>query len=96
MKKYYLNQTSLLYGTAKTQKFCNIEDIPLRNLNLHPIIAQSGTDTNNAAQVITEYLKPLYSNNIIRNTQEFPKILLQQEPLLPNENLYHITLSPYS
>ena len=38
-------------------------------------------------QVIADYVKPLCSGNnyIIRNTQEFPKLLQQQNPLLPNE-----------
>ena len=38
-------------------------------------------------QVIADYVKPLCSGNnyIIRNTQEFPKLLQQQDPLLPNE-----------
>ena len=64
-----------------------IEDITLENLKFRPIIAQSGTYTYNAAQVIADYLKPLCSDNnyIIRNTQEFPKLLQQQDPLLPNE-----------
>ena len=51
------------------------------------IIAQSGTYTYNAAQVIADYLKPLCSDNeyIIRNTQEFPKLLQEQDPLLPSK-----------
>ena len=81
------NQPGQLYGTAKTHKFSSIEDITLENLKFRPIIAQSGTYTYNAAQVIADYLKPLCSDNdyIIRNTQEFPKLLQQQDPLLPNE-----------
>ena len=81
------NQPGLRYGTAKTHKFNSIEDIALENLKFHPIIAQSGTYTYNAAQVIAYYLKPLRSDNdyIIRTTQEFPKLLQQQDPLLPNE-----------
>ena len=77
----------LLYGTAKTHKFDNIEDITLVNLKFRPIIAQSGTYTYNAAQVIADYLKPLCSDTdyIIRNTQDFPKLSQQQDPLLPNE-----------
>ena len=40
-----------------------------------------------SAQVITDYLKPLCSDNeyIIRNTQKFQKLLQQQDLLLPNE-----------
>ena len=71
----------------QTHKFSSIEDITLENLKFRPIIAQSGTYTYNAAQVIADYLKPLCSDNdyIIRNTQEFPKLLQQQDPLLPNK-----------
>ena len=81
------NQPGQLYGAAKTHKFSSIEGITLENLKFHPMIAQSGTYTYNAAQVIADYLKPLCSDNdyIIRNTQEFPKLLQQQDPLLSHE-----------
>ena len=81
------NQPGQLYSSAKTHKFNSIEDITLENLKFHPIIAQSGTYTYNTVQVIAEYLKPLCSDNdyIIRNIQEFPKLLQQQNPLLSNE-----------
>ena len=45
------NQPGQLYGTAKTHKFDNIADITEDNLKFHPIIAQFGTYTYNAAQV---------------------------------------------
>ena len=49
----------------------------------------------NAAQLIADYLKPPCSDNgnIIRNTQEFPK-LLQQDPLLPNEENLSCDVKP--
>ena len=52
-----------------------------------PIIAQNGTYTYNAAQVIGDYLKPLISHNdyIIKNTQDFPKMLKVQPPLAEDE-----------
>ena len=79
------NQPGQLYGTAKTDKFSSTEDITLENLKFCPVITQSGTYTYNAAQVIADYLKPLCSDNdyIIRNTQEFPKLLQQQDPYSP-------------
>ena len=82
-----LNLPGQFYGTAKTHKFNSIEDITLENLKFRSIIAQSSTCTYNAAQVIADYLKPLCRENdyIIRNTEEFPKLLQQQDPLLPNE-----------
>ena len=81
------NQPGQLYGTAKTHKFDNIEDITLENLKFRPMIPQSGTYTYYAGQVIADYLKPFCSDNdyIIRNTQEFPKLLQQQDLLFPNE-----------
>ena len=81
------NQPGQLYGTAKTPKFSSIEDITLENLKLRPILAQSGTYTYNGAQLIADYLKSLCRDNdyMIRNTQEFPKLLQQQDPLLSNE-----------
>ena len=81
------NQSGQFYSTAKTHKFSSIEDITLENLKSRPIIAQSGTYTYNAAQIVADYLKPLYSDNdyITRNTQEFPKLIQQEDPLLSNE-----------
>ena len=71
------NQPGQLYGDTKTHKFNKIDDIILCNLKFGPIIAQSGTYTYNTAQAVTEYLKPLFSDNkyIITNKQEFPKML---------------------
>ena len=59
----------------------------LNNLKLRPIIAQNGTYTYNAAQVIGDHLKPLISHNdcIIKNTQDFPKMLKVQRPLAEDE-----------
>ena len=65
-------------------------------LNFRRIIAQTGTCTYNAAQVISNYLKPLYTCNeyIIGNTQDFSKLIQEQSPLqLEEENVsYHIEL----
>ena len=57
-------------------------------MNFRPIIAETGTYTYNAAQVIAKYLKPLCSGSsyIIRNMQEFP-ISLKQQDLL-SESLF--------
>ena len=71
-KKMYptSNQPAQLYGTAKTHKYENIDGINVQYLNFRPIIAQTGTCTYNAAQVISNYLKSLYTCNeyIIGNT----------------------------
>ena len=83
------NTPAQLYGTAKTHKFENISDVTVDSLKFRPIIAQTGTYTYNAAQVISEYLKPLYINNeyIIHNTQDFPNIIQNQPSLNENEEL---------
>ena len=51
------NQPARIYGTAKTHKFEYIDDINFDELKLRPIIAQTGTYTYKAAQVIGEYLR---------------------------------------
>ena len=68
---------------AKTHKFTNISNINIEQLKFRPIIAQNGTYTYNAAQVIGNYLKPLCFNNnyIIRNTQDFATTITSQPPL---------------
>ena len=38
-----LNQPAQLYGTAKTHKFDDINDITIDSLKFRPIIAQTGT-----------------------------------------------------
>ena len=65
----------------------SIEDITVKNPKFRLIIAQSHIYTYNAAKVIADYLKPVSSDNdyIIRNIQEFPKLLQRQDPILPNE-----------
>ena len=81
------NQPGQLYGTAKIHKFTNIDEIIIDDLKLRPIIAQTETYTYNAAKVIAKYLKLLCSGNdyIIKNRQEFPMFLKQQDPLLPDK-----------
>ena len=64
------NQPAKLYGTAKTHKFNNIQEINKEKLKFGPIIDQTGTYSYNAAQVISQYLKPLCKNEFtINDTQ---------------------------
>ena len=81
-----INQLQL-YGLAKTHKFENINNINPELLKFRPIIAQIGTCTYKAAQVVAKYLQPLISENpyIITNTQHFPDMTKQQPPLKGNE-----------
>ena len=50
------NQPGQLYGTAKTHTFANFDEITIDNLKFRPIIAQIGTYTYNAAEVIANIL----------------------------------------
>ena len=81
------NQPGQFYGTSKTQKFTNINEITIDNLKFCSIIVQTGAYAYKDAQVITQYFKLLCSgnNDIIRNTQEFSMSLKQQDPLLPDK-----------
>ena len=66
------NQPAKLYGTAKTHKFNNIQEISKEKLKFHPIIDQTGTYSHNTAQVISQYLKRLCKNEFkINDTQSF-------------------------
>ena len=77
------NQPGQIYGTAKTHKFIDMNQVNLDSLKFRPIISQIGTYTYSAAQVIGEYLKPLCNENpyIIKNTQDFANIIKAQPPL---------------
>ena len=66
------NQPAKLYGTAKTHIFNNIHEINKEKIKFRPIIDQTGTYSYNAAQVISQYLKPLCKNEFTKNdTQSF-------------------------
>ena len=81
------NQPARMYGTAKTHKLDSLDTISIDELKFRPIIAQTGTYTYDAAQVIAEYLKPLCDEkpHIIRSTQDFPNLLKNQPPLEPDD-----------
>ena len=69
-----------MYGTAKTHKFENYDDITVENLKLRPIMDQSGTMVYNASQIIAEYIRPLNdSKYIINDTLKFPNILSENK-----------------
>ena len=81
------NQPAQLYGAAKTYKHEKIDDINVQSINFRPIIAQTGTCTYNAAQIISTYLKSLYTSNeyIIGKTQDVSKLIQEQSPLQLDE-----------
>ena len=88
------NQPAQLYGTTKTHKHENIYGITVQFPNFRPIIAQTETCTFYAAQVISNYVKPLYTCNeyIIGNTHGFSKLIQEQSPLQLDEEYvsYHL------
>ena len=80
------NQPAKLYGTAKTHKLNNIQEINKENLKFRPIIDQTGTRSYNAAQVISQYLKSLCKNEFtINDTQSFSGDIKNIPPLQEDE-----------
>ena len=70
------NQPARFFATAKTHKFKSFDDITLEELKLRPIIDQTGTHTQQAAKIVSKYLKPLAKNKyVINNTLKFPELL---------------------
>ena len=70
------NQSVRFFATAKTRKFNTIEDINIQDLNLRPIIDQTGTYIYNSSKVNANYLKPLAKNDfIISGMLSFPDML---------------------
>ena len=70
------NQRARLYGTAKTPKIKNLEDITVINLKFRPTIDQTRNFMYNVAKVISDYLRPLCKNKYsINDTQKFPWML---------------------
>ena len=80
------NRPAWLYASAKTHKFDNINDVNLDQLKFRPIMDQTGTYTYNAAQVISNYLKPLCTNEYsIKDTLQFPQLLKDLPPSKDDE-----------
>ena len=80
------NQPAKLYRTAKMQKFNNIQRINEEKLKFCPIIDQTGTHSYNAAQVISQQLKPLCKNECsINDTQSVSADIKNKPPLQEDE-----------
>ena len=80
------NHPARLYASAKTHKFDKINDVNLDQLKFPPIMDQTGTYTYNPAQVISNYLKPLCTNDYrIKDTLQFPHFLKDLSPLRDDE-----------
>ena len=70
------NQPAFLYGTAKTHKFQNSEQITKDNLKLRPIVSTCGTFYYETAKFLASYLLPLTENEYsIKTTTDFAERL---------------------
>ena len=69
------NQPGRFFETVKTHTFDYYSLIKVNNLKLRPIIDQSNTFTDNAAQIVSDYLQPLAQNEyVVKDTLLFAKI----------------------
>ena len=70
------NQPAFLYGTAKTHKFQNSEQITKDNLKLRPIVSTCGTFYYETAKFLASYLLRLTENEYsIKTTTDFAERL---------------------
>ena len=70
------NQPVFLYGTTKTQKFQNYEQIMKDNLKLRPIVSTCRTFYFETAKFLASYLLPLTENEYsIKTTTDFAERL---------------------
>ena len=70
------NQPAFLYGTAKTHKFQNPEQITKDNLKLWPIVSTCGTFYYETPKFLASYLLPLTENEYsIKTTTDFAEHL---------------------
>ena len=80
------NQPAMLYATAKTQKFNNLDEVTVGKLKFRPIVDQTGTATYDAVKLIGEYIKPLALNEYkINDCLKFPNIIKVLTPLQKDE-----------
>ena len=79
------SQPARLFATAKTHKFTDIKQINISDLQLCPIIDQTGTHLYDCSKIISQYLQPLAINEYtISDTLSFPHVL-RKNPLDGNE-----------
>ena len=82
------NQPARIYASAKTHKFSFVDSVNINDLKFRPIIDQTGTMTNNAAKVISGYLRPLCKNKYtINDTLSFAD-MIKRLPPLPDDEEY--------
>ena len=79
------SQPARLFATAKTHKFTDIKQININDLELRPIIDQTGTHLYDCSKIIAQYLQPLaIYEYTISDTLSFLDIL-RENPLDSNE-----------
>ena len=82
------NQPTRIYASAKTHKFSSVDRVNINDLKFRPITDQTGTMTQNAAKVISDYLRPVYKNKYaINDTLSFAD-MIKRLPPLPDDEEY--------
>ena len=72
-----------------------VNDVTVDSLKFRPIIPQTGSNMYKTAQVISDYLKPLYENDFtIKNTQDFAQLTREQPPFEENEEYVSYDVEP--
>ena len=85
------HQPARLYGTAKTHKFENYDEIKMYNLKASTIMGQPGPMVCSASQVIAEYLSPLAENKyVLKDCLSFPKIFSKNKKNEDEEDISHV------
>ena len=80
------NRPTRLYKTAKTHKLELSQDVTREDIKFPLITNRAGTDTNNAAKVISNYLKHLCTNEYtINDTESFFQELSTLPPFEEDE-----------
>ena len=80
------NELAKMYGTAKTHRFGNTNNIEQTKLKFCPTIDQTGIYTYKAPKVISWYLKSLCDGQYtIKDTQFFAELIKELKPLKEDE-----------
>ena len=80
----------------KLVNLIHVNDVTVDSLKFRPIIPQTGSNMYKTAQVVSEYLKPLYENDFtIKNTQDFAQLTREQPPFEEMRIMYLMMSSRY-
>ena len=82
-----------LYGTAKTHKFNDFDEVKVEKTKFKPIVDQAGTETYDAEKLVSEYLKPLAFNEYkINDCLKFPDLIKALPLYRKMKGMFHMTL----